>query len=145
MFKHILIPVDADAGSRRAIEQGVALAQAVGARVTGFHAMTEFNHPGIIDELLEPPAEELQVMARKHADRLLAPLMHEAERAGVVCDTLAERSEYPWEAIVAAAKAARCDLIVMASHGRRGIARLVLGSQTQEVLNHASTSLLVVR
>lgn len=145
MFKHILIPIDDDAGSRRAIEQGVALAEAVGARVTGFHAMTEFNHPGIVDELLEPPSDELQLMARTHADKLFALLVREAGRAGVACDTFAERGEYPWKAIVAAAAKVRCDLIVMASHGRRGIARLVLGSQTQEVLNHAGVSLLVVR
>lgn len=145
MFKHVLIPVDDDAGSRRAIEQGVALAEAVGARVTGFHAMTEFNHPGVVDELLEPASDELQLLARTHADKLLALLVREAARAGVVCDTIAERGEYPWKAIIAAARRNHCDLIVMASHGRRGIARWVLGSQTQEVLNHTGISLLVVR
>lgn len=145
MFKHILIPIDDDAGSRRAIGQGVALAEAVGARVTGFHAMTEFNHRGIVDELLEPPPEELQRFARKHATELFAPLTREAERAGVECETIAEPSEVPWEAILVVAKNASCDLIVMASHGRRGIARLVLGSQTQAVLNRTGIAMLVVR
>lgn len=145
MFRHILIPIDDDAGSRRAIGQGIALAEAVGARVTGFHAMTEFSHRGIVDELLEPPAEELQRLAQSHAADLFAPLVREAERAGVACDTLARRSEFPWKGIVAAAKSVRCDLIVMASHGRRGIARLVLGSQTQQVLNNVDIAVLVVR
>lgn len=145
MFKHILIPIDDDAGSRRAIKQGVALAQAVGARVTGFHAMTEFNHAGIVDELLEPPPEELQLLAYAHAGQLFAPLVDEAERAGVAYKTLAEPSETPWEAIVSAAKHTHSDLVVMASHGRRGIARLVLGSQTQQVLNHMASAVLVVR
>ena len=145
MFKHILIPIDDDAGSRHAIEQGVALAQAIGARVTGFHAMTEFNHPGIVDELLEPPSDELQLLAHTHADRLFAQLVREGERAGVACETFAERGEHPWEAIVTAARSFRCDLIVMASHGRHGIARLVLGSQTQQVLNHTGIAVLVVR
>lgn len=145
MFKHILIPIDEDEGSRRAIEQGVALARNLGAHVTGFHAMTEFNHPGIVDELLDPPADELQLLARTHADHLFAPLVHECDRANVACETLAERGERPWEAIVKAATNTRCDLVVMASHGRRGIARLVLGSQTQQVLNHTSVAVLVVR
>jgi nucleotide-binding universal stress UspA family protein len=145
MYKHILIPVDDDAGSRRAIQAGVELARSLKARVTGFHAMMEFNHPGIVDELLEPPASELQAWALGHAERLFAPLRHRAERAGVQCDTLAERAERPYEAIVAAAAHARCDLIVMASHGRRGISKLVIGSQTQKVLAHTGISVLVVR
>ncbi|HEX5959907.1 MAG TPA: universal stress protein [Rhodanobacteraceae bacterium] len=145
MFKHILIPIDDDPGSRRALAWGVELARSVGARITGFHAMTEFAHPGIVDELLEPPAEELRALARAHADKLLAPLQGKAGRAGVPCDTLAERGDRPWEAIVAAARKSRCDLIVMASHGRRGIARLVLGSQTQQVLAHTGIPVLVVR
>ncbi|MBS0432975.1 MAG: universal stress protein [Proteobacteria bacterium] len=145
MFNHILIPIDDDPGSRRAIELGVALAQKLGARVTGFHAMMEFNRAGIVEELLEAPPAELQVHALAHADRLFAPLRHEAQLAGVPCDTIAKRGDQPHAAIVAAAQKIRCDLIVMASHGRRGIARLVLGSQTQQVLNRASTSVLVVR
>lgn len=145
MYKHILIPIDDDVGSRWAIEQGVALAQAVGARVTGFHAMTEFNYAGIVDELLAPPPEELTLLAHAHAGELFAALERAAEHAGVACKTVAEPSARPWEAIVAAAREARCDLIVMASHGRRGIARLMLGSQTRQVLDHASVAVLVVR
>jgi nucleotide-binding universal stress UspA family protein len=145
MFTHILIPIDDDPGSRRAIEQGVALAQKLGARVTGFHAMTEFNHAGIVEELLEPPPAELQELAQAHADKLFAPLQHNAELAGVLYDTITRRAEQPHEAIVAAARRSHCDLIVMASHGRHGIAKLVLGSQTQQVLNHADIPVLVVR
>lgn len=145
MFTHILIPVDDDPGSRHAIKVGVALAKKIGARVTGFHAMAEFNHAGIVEELLEPPSGELQALAHAHAERLFAPLRREAERAGVECETVARRGDQPHEAIVAAAQKARCDLIVMASHGRHGIAKLVLGSQTQQVLNHTGISVLVVR
>lgn len=145
MFTHILIPIDDDPGSRRAIELGVALAKKIGARITGFHVMTEFNHAGIVEELLEPPPAELQVLAQAHADKLFAPLQHNAELAGVQFDTLTKRAEQPHEAIIAAARRARCDLIVMASHGRHGIAKLVLGSQTQQVLNHADIPVLVVR
>lgn len=145
MFKHIFLPIDDDPGSRRAIKLGVALAKGIGARVTGFHAMTEFAHPGIVDELLEPPSVELQTLARARAEKLFAPLRREAERAGVQCKTLTERGDRPYEAIVAAARNAGCDLIVMASHGRHGLAKLVLGSQTQQVLARAGISVLVVR
>lgn len=82
MFTHVLIPIDDDSGSRFAIERGVALAKKIGARVTGFHAMTEFNHASIVEELLEPPPAELQLLAQAHADKLFAPLQHEAELAG---------------------------------------------------------------
>jgi len=145
MFTHILIPIDDDPGSRHAIKLGVALAKKIDARVTGFHAMTEFNPAGIVEELLEPPPEELRALAQAHADKLFAPLQHEAELAGIECDTIAIRSDQPHAAIVAAAQGVRCDLIVMASHGRHGIAKLVLGSQTQQVLNHTGISVLVVR
>lgn len=145
MFTHILIPIDDDPGSRRAIKLGVALAKKIGAQVTGFHAMTEFNHAGIVEELLEPPPAELQALAQAHADKLFAPLQREAELAVVECNTIAKRGDLPHEAIVAAAQRIRCDLIVMASHGRRGIARLMLGSQTQQVLNHSGIPVLVVR
>ena len=145
MFKHILLPIDDDPGSRHAIDIGVALAQRIGAHITGFHAMTEFNHAGIVEELLEPPSGELEVLARTHADKLFAPLRRAATHAGVQCKMIAVRSERPHEAIVEAGRTERCDLIVMASHGRHGLAKLVLGSQTQQVLNHADVSVLVVR
>lgn len=145
MFNHILIPVDNDPGSRRAINRGVWLARCLGARVTGFHTMLEFTRTGVVDELLEPPAAELNVLARARAESLLEPLRRAATSAGVPYDALAERGDHPGEAIVAVAERRHCDLIVMASHGRRGLARIVLGSQTQYVLDHTATSVLVVR
>jgi Universal stress protein UspA and related nucleotide-binding proteins len=144
MFKHILVPVDDDAGSRRAIEQAVALARSVGARITGLHVMMEFNPIGIVEELIEPPPEQLRQLARTHADQLFLPLVHAAGRAGVACDMAAVPGDQPWKAIVANAVEAGCDLIVMASHGRRGIAKFVLGSETQQVLAHTEIPVLVV-
>lgn len=144
MFKRILIPIDNDPGSRRAIQVGVELARSIGARITGFHAMTEFAHPGIVEELLEPPVAEMLVLAYARAEKLFMPLCLKAKQAEVPCETLAVRGDVPFKAIVAAAKSARCDLIVMASHGRRGVAKLVLGSQTEKVLIHGSIPVLVV-
>lgn len=145
MFEHILIPIDDDEGSRRAIAHGVALARAVGARITGFHVLTEFVHFGIVDELLEPPAAEVERLKRITAERLFAPLVSAAKGAGVACETRVERGERPWEGILQVAGTIACDLIVMASHGRRGVARLLLGSQTRQVLNHTGVAVLIVR
>lgn len=145
MFKHILIPVDDDAGSRRAILRGVDLACRLGARVTGVHVATRLAHPGIVDELLEPPPEELIALARADAERLFEPLHQRASRAGVACDTFVEHDTHAYTAILAVARRAQCDLIVMASHRRRGLARLVLGSQTLQVLQRGDLAVLVVR
>ncbi|MBD8898571.1 universal stress protein [Rhodanobacter sp. DHG33] len=144
MFKHILIPIDDDAGSRRVIEQAVALAHSIGTCVTGLHVMMEFNVSGIVDELIEPPLDQLQKLSRAHADKLFSPLTYEAEHAGVACDTIAVQGDSPWRAIVAKAAESGCDLIVMASHGRRGITKFMLGSETQQVLTHTEVPVLVV-
>ena len=144
MFKHILIPIDDDTGSRRAIEQAVALAHNVGARVTGLHVMMEFNPVGIVEELIEPSPDQLRQLARAYADKLFSPLVHEAECAGVACETIAVQGDQPWKTIVAKAAESGCDLIVMASHGRHGLAKFMLGSETQQVLTHTGIPVLVV-
>ncbi|HEX7732107.1 MAG TPA: universal stress protein [Rhodanobacter sp.] len=144
MFKHILIPVDDDAGSRHAMEQGVELARCVGARITGLHVMQEFARTGIVVELLEPGAEALPALARAHGEKLLAPLQRLAGQAGVPYGQILQRGDRAGAGIVEAAERSRCDLIVMASHGRRGVAKFVLGSETQYVLAHAGVPVLVV-
>lgn len=145
MFTHILIPIDDDTGSRYVVELGVALAKKVGVRVTGFHAMTEFGRRGVIDELLAPPPEELRALAQVYANKLFAPLLRETGLAGIACDIVARRPERPHEAIVETARESRCDLVIMASQGHRGLAKLLPGSQTQQVLNHAGAAVLVLR
>ncbi|HEX7130191.1 MAG TPA: universal stress protein [Rhodanobacteraceae bacterium] len=145
MFKHILIPTAGDPGSKRAAEVGVELARLLGARVTFFHAMMEFAHVTGVAELLEPAPDQLLAEAQSHADKLLAPLRRMAEQGEVQCRLESAPAEEPWKAILAAARKARCDLIVMASHKRSGVARLVLGSVTQKVLNNTGLPVLVVR
>lgn len=105
MFTHILIPISDNPGSRRAIRLGVALAKELDARVTGFHAMTEFNHVGIVEELLESPPVELRVFAHARADKLFAVLQREADLARVQCDTIAKQGDQPYEEIIAQHKA----------------------------------------
>lgn len=145
MFKHVLIPVDDDPGSRRAILRGVDLARRLGARVSGVHVVTRLAHPSIVDELLDPPPEEMWALAHAEAERLFEPLVHRARRAGVACDTFVEQATQACDAILQVARRAQCDLIVMASHRRRGLAKLVLGSQTQRVLERGDIAVLVVR
>lgn len=146
MFKHILIPSTGDAGSKRAAEVGVELAQHLGARVTFFHAMMEFARvTSGAGELLEPPPDQLLAEAQAHATQVLAPLQQIARDADVPCDVDSVLSERPYKSILAAAKKANCDLIVMASHKRTGVAKLVLGSVTQKVLNNTGLPVLVVR
>jgi nucleotide-binding universal stress UspA family protein len=146
MFKHILIPATDDPGSKRAAEVGVELAQHLGARVTFFHAMMEFARVGSgAGELLEPPPDQLLAEAQSHASRVLTPLQRIARNADVPCDVDSVLSEQPYKAILAAAKKGSCDLIVMASHKRSGVAKLVLGSVAQKVLNNTGLPVLVVR
>lgn len=146
MFKHILVPTTGDAGSKRAAEVAVELARRLGARVTFFHAMMEFARVGPgAGELLEPPPEQLLAEAQSHAAKVLTPLQRIALDAQVPCGVDSALSEQPYKAILAAAKKAGCDLIVMASHKRSGVARLVLGSVAQKVLNNTGLPVLVVR
>lgn len=145
MFKHILIPADDDPGSRRAFVYGVEVAKRFGARITGFHVMSEFTRWTGLAELLEPPPDKLLTEAEKHSAKVLAPLERLAEKSGVRCDAVSEPGEDAAEAIIKAAKRLKCDLIVMASHGRVGLARCVVGSETRKVLDRGSLPVLVVR
>lgn len=144
MFKHILIPTAGDPGSKRAAEVGIELAQHLGARVTFFHAMMEFARASGVGELLEPPPDELLAEAQSHAAKVLAPLQQMAGRADVPCRVESVPADQPYKAILAAARKAKCDLIVMASHKRSGVAKLVLGSVARKVLDNTGLPVLIV-
>jgi nucleotide-binding universal stress UspA family protein len=147
MYKHILIPLDGTPLGNKAIDAALLLARDNGAKVTFFTAVPEYKVPG-----------EGEVMARKvmsigeHARRselkandVLAPAVEKARAAKLEVGTHYSQSNRPWEAIVQAAKLFGCDAIVMASHGRKGISRLMHGSQTIDVLTHSDVPTLVVR
>lgn len=147
MFKNILLPTDGSALSRKAVRAGVALARAVGARVTGFYsperyeilAYGEYFPPDLISR------EEWDIRSKKTAVRFLAAIEKEAKAAGVKYSGFLLDSGAPWEAIVDAAKKKKCDLIFMASHGRTGIAGLLIGSQAAKVLSHSKIPVLVYK
>lgn len=147
MFKHILVPTDGGPLSRKAAQTAVKLAKEVGARVTGFYAAAPFN-PVVYDGYVPPdllsPEDHKKTQA-KLAARYLEAIGKLATASGVAFAGRQAEAALPWQAIIAAARKNRCDLIVMASHGRRGIAGLLLGSETLKVLTHSKIPVLAVR
>ncbi len=148
MYKHILIPTDGSKLSKAAGEAGVRLAKALGARVTAFFAAppaTPIVFKGIVPVGYQAPEEHEQSI-EKAARAYLGAVEKAARAAGVPCETLSVTSDYPADAIVSAAKKRRCDLIFIASHGRRGVRReSLLGSQTHKVLAESPIPVLVHR
>jgi nucleotide-binding universal stress UspA family protein len=147
MYKHILIPTDGSKVAHKAVESGIAFAKSVKAKVTFFTAMEEFHVPGEADLIagrVVSPAQHA-AQAKRKAEKILAPVLKRAAAAKVRCDSGFALSDRPYEAIVRAADEHGCDLIFMASHGRRGIRALVYGSQAQGVLTHSTIPTLIYR
>ena len=138
MFKHILIPTDGSDLSKEAVQYGMSLAKAVNAKVTGITVYAV--HPDMLTETPESCKKRMTADATKYLEQV-----KDAAKAGVVCDTVQVEHEHPFEAIIETAKTKGCDLIVMASHGRRGISAIVLGSETVKVLTHSTIPVLVYR
>ena len=145
MFKHILLPTDGSELSEGSIRKGIQFAKSIGARVTGFYAMPKFHIITYRTEMLEDTKEEFAKDSKVHADRYLAVIERAAKEAGVACDTVRATSDHPYEAILTAAQDKGCDLIMMASHGRKGVHGLLLGSETHKVLTHTKLPVLVCR
>jgi nucleotide-binding universal stress UspA family protein len=147
MFMHILLPTDGSAISRRAVKQGIALAKKSGARITAIHVVPEFKL--MVDEgitMLSPTLKKrFEDEGRARAQKMLDDISKQARARGVRCATLCVASDLPYQQIIAAARRKKCDLILMASHGRRGLSSLLLGSETAKVLLHTKVPVLVVR
>ena len=145
MFKHLLLPTDGSPASASAAERGIQLAKGMQARVTGIYVMPEFHVMTYRAEALSDTRAQYAADSRAHADQYLSAIQGAAMKAGVTCHTVAATSDHPFEAIIRAAEELGCDLILMASHGRRGIRGLLLGSETQKVLTHSKIPVLVYR
>lgn len=147
MFRNILIPTDGSALSRKAIKKTVALAKKTGARVSGFHVAPAYKYNVYADYI--PPdflvPSDYEARQKKVAARHLEVIKKECASAGVRCATWFVCSDFPADAIVKAAKKHKCDLIAMASHGRSGLSKLLIGSETQKVLASTSIAVLVLR
>lgn len=148
MYKHILIPTDGSKVSNEAALAAVRLAKALGARVTAFFVAppaTPIIYKGILPVGYATP-EEHEKMTRKAAATYLAVIEKASRAAGLSCDTVTVVGDFPAASIIATAKKRRCDLIFMASHGRRGLRRSsLLGSETHKVLSESSIPVLVHR
>jgi nucleotide-binding universal stress UspA family protein len=147
MFKHILIPTDGSKISNEAAEAGVRLAKALGAKVTGLFAAppaTPLVYKAMLPVGYGTTAEHRQATARAAA-ACLGVIEKAARAARVPCQTLTVTSDFPADTILATAKKQRCDLVFMASHGRRGLKGALLGSETQKVLAEGKLPVLVYR
>lgn len=147
MFKHILVPTDGSELSRQTARRAVSFAKEAGARVTAFFAKPEYPVAYFGEGALIDPStpESFAEMTERLADEYLGEVRAMCEEAGVDCATLSDTSDVPYEAIIKAAENAACDLIFMASHGRRGLSGLLLGSETNKVLTHTTIPVLVYR
>ncbi|MEX0842335.1 MAG: universal stress protein [Xanthobacteraceae bacterium] len=148
MYKRILIASEGSAMGERAVEHGLKLAKAVNAPVT---LVTVTERWSALDLALEArkrnpnPIQQFEEMAAAIAKKTLDGAAQKAKAAGVTYDTVHVSDKEPAEGIIATAQKKGCDLIVMGSHGRRGIGRLLLGSQAYEVLAHSKVPALIVR
>ena len=149
MYKPILIPTDGSEVAQKGVDQGLSLASSLGAKVTILMATELFPYYRVGGRTSwENMQTTLTVFAeeqKKSAEEVLAKVRKAAESQGLTAQVLYVPDARPAEAIVAAARTEDCDLIVMASHGRRGLNRLLLGSQTSEVLASSPVPVLVVR
>jgi nucleotide-binding universal stress UspA family protein len=147
MFKHILIPTDGSDTALKAVRAGVALAAEIGARVTGYCAQepvpTHIYGDGYIAD--KKMVAEFERRAAEFSRKAVGEVEKAAKAAGVPCTVLISKSAVPYRAIVETAQKKDCDAIFMASHGHRGLAKLFLGSVTQEVLTHSKIPVLVFR
>ena len=146
MYKHILIPTDGSELSVRAIKQGIGFAKEIQAKVTGVYVVPHFYH--LVDYYRDVDAKSIakyEAAAKEQAEKYVAVIGNAAKAADVPCECVVMTGELPYELIIKTAEDKGCDLIFMASHGRRGIKGLVLGSETLKVLTHCKVPVLVCR
>ena len=147
MFKHLLVPTDGSDFSTITVQRAVSFAREAGARITFFYAKPDFSvvfyGEGVLVDPGTPQTFEQQTSQR--ATEILAACRTLGESQNVSCDTKTTTSETPYQAIIDCALESSCDLIFMASHGRRGLSALLLGSETQKVLTHTDIPVLVYR
>ena len=147
MFKHLLIPTDGSPIANKAVKAGIKFAKEIGAWVTAYHAVAELL-PQIYGETYVFDQQTINQFDRnvREAGRRQGDAIGKlAKAAGVPFASVVTRTNAPHEGIIGAAKKHKCDVIFMASHGRRGLAGLLMGSVTQKVLTHSKIPVLVYR
>ncbi len=147
MYKNILVATDGTRLSAKAVTHAIALAKALGAGLTAFYASPDYPLPVYAEGAIVEPMtrREYAALCKDEADRILGAVEAKAESARVAFNGVHTINSTPWRAILAAARKHRCDVVVMASHGRRGVSAMLLGSETQKVLTHSKIPVIVVR
>ena len=145
MFKHILIATDGSELAQKAVEQGLELAKAIGAKATAVTVTEPWIAVAPGEMAIAFPVEDYDRGVAENAARVLAQVSASSARHGVPCGTRHVKDQFPAEGILETAAAKGCDLIVMASHGRRGLTRLLLGSQANTVVTRSSVPVLICR
>ena len=144
MYKRILFPTDGSEITGKAVQSALALAKLCGAELYAIGVKEPFPYSAISEMQPVPPQEFYDAQERIAAGNVKV-VVDAAKAAGLACKGHTVEALHPWEAILDHAKTQGCDLIVMASHGRRGVSALLLGSETQKVLTHSTLPVLVVR
>lgn len=144
MFKKILISTDGSEISHKAVQSAVQLARETGGELYAISVKEPFPYSAISEMQPVPPQEFYDAQQRIAAERVKA-VAELARAGGVTCHAHTVEALHPWEAILDHAKTQGCDVIVMASHGRRGLSALLLGSETQKVLTHSAVPVLVIK
>ena len=145
MFKHILIPTDGSDLSNIAIANGVKFAKEINAKITGLTVTTPYNYYAVESVQVTDTPDQYAADMKIVAERNLKVLREAAAQAGVACELVHRISDHPYEEIVNTAQDRGCDVIFQASHGRRGVRALLMGSETNKVLTHTKIPVLVFR
>lgn len=151
MLKHILLPTDGSKLSAKGVKQAIKMARALRAKITAVHVVGSYHQlvrdqeDGFMMPVISALKSDFEDRAAARAKEILSPVKAAASKAGVKCDTVAATGDFPFEAIIKQARKSKCDLIMMASHGRSGIKGFLLGSETAKVLTHSKIPVLVVR
>ncbi len=144
MFNRILVPTDGSDITAKAVDAGIKLAQSLGAQLYTISVKEPFPYSAISEMQPVPPQDFFDAQDRI-ANKRVHAVVEMAHAAGMKCQAHTVEALHPWEAIIDHARHMECDLLVMASHGRRGVSALLLGSETQKVLTHSAIPVLVVR
>jgi nucleotide-binding universal stress UspA family protein len=145
MYKHLLIATDGSELAQKAVDNGLALAKALNAAATVITVTEPWDVVVVPDAAIVFPPSDYEDSAAAAAAKILEAVDEGARRMGSTCTTLHVKDRYPAEGIVDTAKEKGCDLIVMASHGHRGLRRLILGSVANEVVTHSAVPVLICR
>lgn len=147
MYKHILVPTDGSKLSLKAAKQAARLAKTFKAKITAVHVIAPYMPRSGAEGYynLRDLSERYRKTSEANATEALDKVEAAATSTQVRCDKVFLTNDRPWDAIIKTARAKKCDLIVMASHGRSGLAGLLLGSETHKVLTHSKTPVLVCR